>query len=167
LSRLFGISAGEYASQSHDGKPAGLFAQKSKAIRAGRTGSTIRDKPGEKTAVPLGDLAAKAAQEGNYCKTNRIDPFWGYHFRILTGQGDKAPGVERAISANGDMSGRVCHSSPSLPNMAASGVMTFVVNQAAVVYEKDLGPETENLAAGNNGIAQVLMKHGRVVNIGG
>lgn len=136
----------EYASQSHDGKPAGLFAQRIQSNPGREDGLYYPRQPGEKPS-PLGDLAAKAAQEGNDAKQTESIPFWGYRFRILTAQGDKAPGGRKSYLADGDMSaGFALIAFPA--KYAASGVMTFVVNQDGVVYEKDLGPETEKLAAG-------------------
>jgi hypothetical protein len=95
----------------------------------------------------LGDLAAKAAEEREDATQTAAIPFWGYEFRILTAQGDKAPGGRKSYIANGEMSaGFALLAFPA--KYAASGVMTFIVNQDGVVYEKDLGPETEKLAAG-------------------
>jgi hypothetical protein len=135
----------EYASQSHDGKPAGLFAQRIRSNPDREDGLYYPRKPGQKPS-PLGDLAAKAAREGYDEKTESI-PFWGYEFRILRAQGDKAPGGRKSYLANGDMSaGFALVAFPA--KYAASGVMTFIVNQEGVVYEKDLGPETDKLVAG-------------------
>ena len=136
----------EYASQSHDGKPAGLFAQRIRSNPDREDGLYYPRKPGQKPS-PLGDLAAKAAQEGHDAKQTELIPFWGYYFRILTAQGDRASGGRKSYLANGDMSaGFALVAFPA--KYAASGVMTFIVNQDGVVYEKDLGPETEKLVAG-------------------
>ena len=136
----------EYASQSHDGKPAGLFAQRIRSNPDREDGLYYPQKPGQNPS-PLGDLAAKAAQEREDATQTAAIPFWGYEFRILTAQGDKAPGGRKSYLANGDMSaGFALVAFPA--KYAASGVMTFIVNQDGVVYEKDLGPETEKLAAG-------------------
>jgi hypothetical protein len=135
----------EYASQSHDGKPAGLFAQRIRSNPDREDGLYYPRKPGERPS-PLGDLAAKAAQEGHDANQTEPIPFWGYQFRILTAQGDKAPGGRKSYLVNGEMSGGFAL--VAFPaRYAASGVMTFIVNQDGVVYQKDLGPETEKLAA--------------------
>jgi hypothetical protein len=71
---------------------------------------------------------------------------WGYHFRVLTAQGDAAPGGRRSYIENGDMSsGFALVAFPA--KYESSGVMTFVISQDDIVYEKDLGPETSTLAA--------------------
>jgi hypothetical protein len=94
----------------------------------------------------LGDLASQAAAEGYDENRSSSTPLWGYHFRILTAQGDAAPGGRRSYIENGDMSGGFALLAfPA--KYASSGVMTFVINQDNIVHEKDLGQETPTLAA--------------------
>ena len=94
----------------------------------------------------MGDLAAEAAVEGYDTTTSPSSPFWGYHFRILTTQGPAAPGGKKSYVANGDMAGGFAL--VAFPaKYGSSGVMTFIVNQDGVVYEKDLGQDTATLAA--------------------
>jgi hypothetical protein len=91
----------------------------------------------------MGDLAAQSEIEENKPSTS---PFWGYHFRVLTAQGDAAPGGRRSYIDKTDMSGGFALLAfPA--KYAYSGVMTFVINQDNFVYEKDLGRETSTLAA--------------------
>lgn len=72
-------------------------------------------------------------------------PFHGYYFGILTAQGEAAPGGARNFIQNGDMvDGFALVAYPA--EYGSSGIMTFVVNQDAIVYEKDLGERTEELA---------------------
>jgi hypothetical protein len=64
----------------------------------------------------------------------------------LTAQGEAAPGGRRSYIENGDMSGGFALLAfPA--KYESSGVMTFVISQDDIVYEKDLGPETSTLAA--------------------
>jgi Protein of unknown function (DUF2950) len=133
-----------YASREHDGKPAGIFAQKFQSTPGRQDGLYWKPKPGEPKS-PLGDLAAQAAAEGYDREKTPTAPFLGYYFRILTAQGSAVPGGARSYVVDGDMSGGF-----ALLAFPAkydhSGVMTFIVNQNGVVYEKDLGPETSKLA---------------------
>ena len=78
---------------------------------------------------------------------NEIDaPFHGYDFKILTRQGTSAPGGAYNYIINGNMiAGFALVAYPATWNN--SGVMTFVVNQEGVVYEKNLGPRTSQIAA--------------------
>ena len=102
--------------------------------------STGRAKPGERRS-PLGDLVAEAAAEGYDPNKPESSPFWGYHFRILTAQGPAAPGGKKSYVVNGDMTGGFALLAYPA-KYAFSGVMTFVVGQDGVVYQKDLGKDT-------------------------
>ena len=135
----------EYAAEPHDGKQAGLYAQRLRSTRGHQDGLYWETNPDEKPS-PLGDLVAEAAEEG-YAK-NRAEgsPFWGYRFRILTGQGGAAPGGKKNYVVNGDMPGGFgLVAYPA--RYGSSGIMTFIVNQDRVVYQKDLGKDTLSLAA--------------------
>ncbi len=69
----------------------------------------------------------------------------GYHYRILTSQGDDAPGGRKSYVANGKMTrGFALVAYPV--NYGWSGIMTFVVGPDGQVYQKDLGDETTRLA---------------------
>ena len=130
----------EYASQPHDGKPAGLFAQRLRSSPGRQDGLYWQRKPGERRS-PLGDLVAEAAAEGYEPDKPASSPFWGYHFRILTAQGPAAPGGKKSYVVNGDMTGGFALVAYPA-KYAFSGVMTFMVGQDGVVYQKDLGEDT-------------------------
>ena len=139
-----------YASTGHDGKPAGLYAQKF-ASDAGRQNGLYWPATAGQPRSPLGDLIAKAADDGQArdatapTSTSRT-PFHGYYFRILSAQGAAASGGAKNYLESGDMRGGFALVAwPA--EYDASGVMTFVVNQDGVVFEKDLGPETSTKAS--------------------
>jgi hypothetical protein len=134
----------EYASKSHDGRPAGLFAQRLRSSPGRQDGLYWPNVPGQRRS-PLGDVAAQAAVQGYDVDSPSSAPFWGYYFRVLTGQGDAAPGGRKSYLVNGDMPGGFALLAYPA-KYASSGVMTFMVRQDGVVYEKDLGPETPTLA---------------------
>jgi hypothetical protein len=136
----------EYASQPHEGKPAGLFAQRLRSTSGHQDGLYWPVKPGERPS-PLGDLAAEAATEGYETSSSSSSPFWGYQFRILTAQGPAAPGGKKSYVVNGEMSGGFALLAYPA-KYASSGVMTFVVSQEGAVYEKDLGTDTATQAPG-------------------
>ncbi len=71
--------------------------------------------------------------------------FHGYLFRVLTAQGASAPGGVLDYVANGRMIGGYALLAWPV-TYGQSGVMTFMVNQAGQVYQKNLGPSTEQLA---------------------
>jgi hypothetical protein len=146
LCRAYADAQREYASQSHDGKPAGLFARRIRSSPDRQDGLYYPTKPGQRRS-PLGDLAAQAALDGYSENKSSSSPFWGYQFRILSAQGDAAPGGRKSYLNNEDMSGGFAL--VAFPaRYAYSGVMTFIVNQDGAVYEKDLGQDTATLAAG-------------------
>ena len=71
--------------------------------------------------------------------------YHGYFYRVLTRQGAEAPGGARDYIAGGHMTaGFALIAFPA--KYGDSGVMTFVVNQAGIVFEKDLGPNTASVA---------------------
>jgi hypothetical protein len=96
----------------------------------------------------MGPLAAAAADEG-YTRTAAGAPpkaYHGYVYRVLTGQGSHAPGGAKSYVENGDMTrGFALLAYPI--EYGQSGIMTFVVNQQGVVFQKDLGERTTELAS--------------------
>jgi hypothetical protein len=96
---------------------------------------------------PLGPLVAQAQAQG-YAQGTRGQgtapaPFHGYFYRILTSQGDAAPGGAYDYIINGNMIGGFALVAwPA--EYGTSGIMTFIVNQQGRVYQKDLGPETDD-----------------------
>ena len=89
---------------------------------------------------PIGPYLAQAS----YNRSDR-KPLRGYYFRILTEQGKQASGGVRKYIVDGKMTGGFAF--VAFPaEYRASGVKTFIVNLGGVVYEKDLGPMTAQLA---------------------
>jgi hypothetical protein len=134
----------QYASQPRDGKVAGLYAQRLLSSQ-GRQDGLYWSVGDEETPSPLGDLVAQAVVEGYDVKKDPSQPFWGYHFRVLTAQGAAAKGGARNYIVNGEMSGGFgLIAYPA--EYGRGGIMTFVVNQDGVVYQKDLGEDTLKVA---------------------
>ena len=69
----------------------------------------------------------------------------GYCYRILTSQGANASGAAYDYVVNGNMIGGIAFVAYS-SDYGNTGVMTFVVNQQGVVFEKDLGEDTAAVA---------------------
>ncbi|MBV8455959.1 MAG: DUF2950 family protein, partial [Acetobacteraceae bacterium] len=91
-----------------------------------------------------GELAAEASAEG-YKVGGGPQPFHGYYYRILTRQGPHAQGGELDYVVNGKMIGGFgLVAYPA--EYGNSGVMTFIVSHAGTVYQKNLGPDTAELA---------------------
>ena len=103
------------------------------------------------SAASLDPLIASAAIES---ATAGVDPaasrhpvpFNGYYFRILTAQGNNAEGGAKSYIARGKMLGGFAFVAyPAV--YRASGVVTFIVNQNGIVYQEDLGPNSEKIAS--------------------
>jgi hypothetical protein len=96
---------------------------------------------------PLGPwvAAAEAHGYGPPADSGR-QPYRGYVFRILTAQGEHASGGARAYLVDGRMTGGFALLAfPA--RYGDSGIMTFIVNQNGVAFQKNLGPDTERIAA--------------------
>jgi len=133
----------EYAAVDRDGDGLLEYAQKFHSAGGKMDGLYWEVKPGEKPS-PLGPLVAKAQGEG-YVKGEKPVPYNGYFFRILKAQGKGAKGGEYGYLVKGKMvGGFAVVAYPA--TYAVSGVKTFIVNHAGIVYEKDLGPQTEQVA---------------------
>jgi len=133
----------EYATTDWDGNGTAEFAQKVKSSPGKKDGLYWEAKEGEKLS-PLGPLAAKATREG-YTKKEKT-PLHGYYFRILKAQGKDAEGGAFDYIVNGKMIlGYAMVAWPA--QYGASGIMTFIVNQNGVVYQKNLGKNTAKIAA--------------------
>jgi len=135
-----------YAQKAHDGKPAGLYAQTFQSDAGKQNGLYWIAEKGQSRS-PLGDLVAQAADEGRAIGSadGKPTPFYGYYFKILTGQGANATGGARSYIVNGDMSGGFALVAwPA--EYDGSGIMTFVINQDGIVHEKDLGSQTDAAA---------------------
>jgi len=100
--------------------------------------------PSDADDSPLGKLAAEAGAEG-YRAGSGPRPYHGYYYRILSQQGQSAPGGALNYVVNGKMiGGFALVAYPA--EYGNSGVMTFIVNHAGTVYQKDLGERTEAIA---------------------
>jgi len=97
---------------------------------------------------PLGEGFANARAEG-YLQpgTPKGAPYHGYIYHLLRSQGPDAPGGAYDYMVNGELFGGFgLIAFPA--DYGNSGVMTFIVNQDGVVYSRDLGPNTQNVAMG-------------------
>ncbi len=103
---------------------------------------------------PLGELLARAdrsegggsAIEGSATPPDTQRPYYGYFYKTLTGQGPLAPGGAWEYVVDGQATGGFgLLAYPA--EYGRSGVMSFMINQSGRIYEKDLGPQTPDLAA--------------------
>jgi Protein of unknown function (DUF2950) len=133
----------DYAEKDRTGTGAGVYAQRIVSQPGKRDGLYWPASQGEDES-PLGELVAQATREG-YSAGGARAPFHGYYYKILTKQGSTAPGGALDYIVRGKMiGGFALVAYPA--QYGISGVMTFLVSHAGVVYQKDLGPRTEQLA---------------------
>jgi hypothetical protein len=141
----FGDAQREYAEADRDGDGLIEYAQKFRSSEGKRDGLFWPTKEGEPPS-PLGPLAAFVRSEGYVAKDASPAPLHGYYYRILTGQGTEAPGGAYDYLVNGNLIGG--YALVAYPaRWGASGVMTFTCNHDGVVYQKNLGEKTADLAS--------------------
>jgi hypothetical protein len=133
----------EYRAGGHSGKPP-AYARYIRSSEGAHDGLYWPVAEGEPES-PLGPLFADAARTRLQDATPQ--PFHGYYFRILEAQGGNAPGGARSyLDREGRLtSGFAAVAWPS--KYGNSGVMTFQVNQQGLVFQKDLGEDTETAVA--------------------
>ena len=137
----------EYAARNPTGGPVPQFAQRFMSSAGQRDGLYWPVAPGEPQS-PLGPLVAKAADKGYFKnRSGNPAPYHGYVYRILTAQGAHVPGGAMSYIVNGRLTrGFGLLAYPAV--YGKSGIMTFMVNQRGIVFQKDLGEDTPTLAKG-------------------
>ena len=135
----------EYASATRDGNNTKHYAVKFLSDEGKQNGLYWKTGDNDPPS-PIGPLIVEAAGEGYNLKQGQQAPFHGYYYRILTKQGPAAKGGAKDYLVNGQLTrGFAFVAYPA--EYRNSGVMTFIVNQDGVVYEKDLGQDTAKTAS--------------------
>lgn len=133
----------EYADKDRTGAGVNTYAQRIISQPGKKDGLYWPTSQGDEPS-PLGELVAQATAQGYRVGGGRT-PFHGYYFKILTKQGPAAPGGELDYVVGGKMIGGFgLVAYPA--EYRNSGVMTFIINHAGTVFQKDLGPNTSKLA---------------------
>jgi DUF2950 family protein len=117
------------------------YARKIESSPGQRDGLYWPAKEGEEPS-PLGPLVAQARAAG----AKKGEGYHGYRYKILTAQGAEAPGGATDYVVAGRMIGGFALVAWPV-KYGDTGIMSFIVNHEGVVYEKDLGPGTGQLAA--------------------
>jgi ABC-type oligopeptide transport system ATPase subunit len=135
----------QYASANPATGGAGNYAQKFKSTPGKKDG--LYWAAGENEAAsPVGPLVAEAQAEGYVThKGAGPHPFHGYYFKILTRQGEAAPGGKMNYMSDGSLTGGFAL--VAYPeHWDQSGIMTFIVNQDGKVYQRNLAEKTSRMA---------------------
>jgi hypothetical protein len=129
-----------YAADGRDGDPPGIYALKLVSDDGLHNGLYWPTAEGEPES-PAGPFVAGAAEEGYATGAGGGTPYHGYFYRMLYAQGANANGGAREYFKDGVLTeGFAAIAWPA--DYGASGVMTFIVNQDGVVFQKDLGEDT-------------------------
>lgn len=133
----------EYALEKRDGAPVNQYAQRIIATEGKQDGLAWKKADGTWDG-PVGENIAKVIEQGY---GDKATPFHGYYFKVLKGQGPAAPlGAMNFVVNNYMIGGFALIAAPS--QYQVTGVKTFMVSHDGVVYEKDLGPNTLEIAKG-------------------
>jgi Protein of unknown function (DUF2950) len=127
----------EYAMEKHDNAEVNQYAQRIISTPGKHDGLAWQNADGT-WGGPVGEGVAKALEQGY---TNRSQPYHGYYFKILKGQGAAAPLGKINFVFNGAMIGGFALAAAPA-EYRVTGVKTFIVSYQRIVYEKDLGPDT-------------------------
>lgn len=127
----------EYAEQIHDDSGVNQYAQQIISTPGKQNGLAWQNPDGS-WGGPVGEAAAKALAEGY---VDKHQPFHGYYFKVLKGQGPAARlGQINYVIEGAMIGGFALVAVPA--EYGVTGVMSFMVSYDGVVYEKDLGPDS-------------------------
>jgi Protein of unknown function (DUF2950) len=136
----------EYA-REHSAYGMGEYAQKLASDPGEKNGLCWDAKDGEKSSLlgPLVASASKTEMKGIARPGTEPSPYHGYYYKILKSQGKDAPGGAYNYVVDGKMiGGFALVAYPAV--YGSSGITTFIVNEDGIVYQKDLGKDTEKIA---------------------
>lgn len=133
-----------YALEDHDGDGVLEFAQKLISSEGKQDGLYWPTEQGDGEESPAGAALADGAV---LAKVKAGQGYFGYRYKILTGQGDNIAGGKYDYIINGNMiAGFALVAWPV--NYGVSGVNTFLISRDGVAYQADLGEKTATVAAG-------------------
>lgn len=131
----------QYASADRDGDGVLEYAQRVRSSTGRKDGLYWPVEAGSSEELsPFGPFMVEKAA---YLEGQEVgDPFMGYYYRVLTGQGEHAPGGKYGYVINDNMiAGFAMIAWPAEYN--SSGIMTFMVSHNGAVFDKDHGDDTE------------------------
>jgi hypothetical protein len=127
----------EYAMEKHDDAKVNQYAQRIISSPGKHDGLVWRN-PDESLGGPIAEGIAKALEQGY---TDKSQPYHGYYFKILKGQGPAAPLGQMDFVVEGAMIGGFALAAAPA-DYRVTGVQTFLISHEGIVYQKDLGPDT-------------------------
>lgn len=137
ICRGFVEAQNEYAQEKHDDSKVNQYAQRIISTPGKHDGLAWQNPDGT-WGGPVGEGIARALEQGY---TKKGEPFHGYYFKVLKGQGPAAPKGEMDFVVEGAMIGGFALAAAPA-QYRVTGVKTFQIGPSGVLYEKDLGPDT-------------------------
>ncbi len=147
LMRAYVRVQADYRRTDWDGDGVMEFATSMLSAPGARDGLYWPPEPGAPKS-PIGDFMARASADGYSVggADESPEPYLGYYYRVLQGQGDAAPGGAMEYIVNGRMvAGHALIAFPA--DYGESGVMSVMVGENGVIFEADLGEDTIDAAA--------------------
>lgn len=144
ICRAVADAQSEYFSRTRDGGRTGQYALKFISDPGKQNGLYWQPREGQPRS-PLGPLVAFATAEGYTVQPDAHQPYFGYYYRMLQRQGSHAPGGAKDYVVNGKMAGGFALVAYPA-EYGKSGIMTFLINQDGVPFQKDLGKNTAEMA---------------------
>jgi hypothetical protein len=138
----------DYFDRLQRGTGAGAYAQRFLSTPGKQDGLYWDTATGEAPS-PLGPLIEQAASEGypGAATNGKPTPYQGYFYHMLKARGPDAPGGAKDYIRNSRMvEGFASVAWPA--EYESSGIVTFLVDQDGIVFQKDLGPDTAKIAGG-------------------
>jgi hypothetical protein len=134
----------QYASEDRDGDDVLEYAQKVNSTAGKKDGLYWETAAGsDEELSPFGPFFGEHA--AYLSLENNEDPFMGYYYRIISRQGENAPGGRYDYVINGNMiAGFAMIAWPA--EYGSSGIQTFIVSQNGKVFQTDLGDLTAGAA---------------------
>lgn len=140
ICRGFVEAQNEYAQEKHDDAKVNQYAQRVISTPGKHDGLAWKNANGT-WGGPIGEEVAKALEQGYSIPQGQPQPYHGYYFKVLKGQGPAARMGQMDFVVNGAMIGGFALAAAPA-QYRVTGVKTFIVGPSGTVYEKDLGPDT-------------------------
>ena len=137
VARGFVDAQNEYAQEKHGDSKVNEFAQRMISTPGKQDGLAWQNPDGT-WGGPVGEGVAKAIEQGY---SERTQPYHGYYFKVLKKQGPNAVLGKMDFVIDGAMIGGFALAAAPA-QYRVTGVKTFIVGPAGIVYQKDLGPKT-------------------------
>jgi len=131
----------KYALEKHDGSAVNQYAQRIISTPGKQDGLAWQNPDGS-WGGPVGEKIARVIEQGY---SSKYEPFHGYYFKVLKKQGPAAPlGAMNFVVHGAMIGGFALIAAPA--QYRITGVKTFMVSHDGVVYQKDLGPNSLEIA---------------------